>query len=207
VRAYLFVGCGFGIAAALQPGPLQAFLFSRVTRAGWVRTLPAAFAPIFSDGPIAAFVLLVLVRVPQTVQAALQLAGGVLLLYLGIGAYRDWRRRAGESSEFDSAVSAPRTIAQAVAINIFNPNPYLGWSLVLGPEAMNAWRQAPRLAVIFVAAFYITMVATIALTIVAFGATRAFGPRAQRTFVLVSAVLLASIGVLQLVDGIRRLRG
>src|SRR5512141_216590 len=95
VGEYLFVGCGFAIAAALQPGPLQAFLFSRVTRTGWVRTLPAALSPLLSDGPIAALVLLVLVQVPPTVQALLQAAGGVLLLYLATSAYRDWRRQGG----------------------------------------------------------------------------------------------------------------
>lgn len=205
MREYLFVGCGFAVAAALQPGPLQAFLFSRAVRTGWVRTLPAAFAPIFSDFPIAALVLLVLVRVPQTVQAALQVAGGVLLLYLALGAYRDWSRES-DAGNRDVSASAPRTLAQAIAINIFNPNPYLGWSLVLGPEAMKAWRQAPSFAVIFVVAFYTTMVAMIALSVIAFGATRFLGARVQRALVLVSAVLMASIGVVQLVDGIRRLR-
>jgi hypothetical protein len=51
------------------------------------------------------------------------------------------------------------------------------------------------------------MVVMLALTIVAFGATRWLGDRARRALVLVSAVLLASIGMLQLVGGIRRLGG
>src|SRR5512141_2895657 len=114
VGEYLFVGCGFAMAAALQPGPLQAFLFSRVTRSGWVRTLPAALAPVLSDGPIAALVLLVLVRVPAAAQAVLQAGGGVLLLYLAGAAYRDWRRDR-DAPVHDAAASAPRTIAQAVA--------------------------------------------------------------------------------------------
>ncbi len=206
MREYLFVGCGFAVAAALQPGPLQAFLFSRAARSGWARTMPAAFAPLVSDVPVAALVLLVLVRVPHAVQALLQAAGGILLLYLATAAYRDWRRDA-DAPQHDEHASAPRTLGQAVAINIFNPNPYLGWSLVLGPLVMRAWRDAPSYAVIFVVAFYGTMVAMLALTVIAFSATRLFSPRVQRALVIASAVLLAMIGIVQLVDSVRRFRG
>lgn len=206
MRAYLFVGCGFAVAAALQPGPLQAFLFSRVARSGWIRTLPAAFAPLLSDIPIAALALLVIARVPRQAHALLQTAGGVLLLYLAYLAYCDWRT-GSDGGGMDEATSAPRTLAQAVAINILNPNPYLGWTLVLGPEAIKAWRAGPALAVLFVAAFYVTMVVMLALTIVAFGATRWLSPRVRRALVLASAILLAAIGVFQVVDGMGGITG
>jgi threonine/homoserine/homoserine lactone efflux protein len=200
VREYLFIGVGFGVAAALQPGPLQAFLFSRVTRAGWIRTLPAAFAPVISDTPIAALVLLVISRVPPGAQGLLQAAGGILLLYFARAAYREWRDE-GDAQRQEQVLSAPRTLAHATAINILNPNPYLGWSLVLGPEAIKAWHEAPAHALLFIAAFYGTMVLMIALTIAALGATRFLTPGARRALVLVSAVLLAAVGLFQVVSG------
>lgn len=43
---YIFVGGSLAFAAAAQPGPLQAFLLSRVAAVGWKRTLPASLAPI-----------------------------------------------------------------------------------------------------------------------------------------------------------------
>jgi len=46
---YIIIAAGFAFAAAAQPGPLQAFLLSRVVSAGWKQTLPAAFAPLISD--------------------------------------------------------------------------------------------------------------------------------------------------------------
>jgi threonine/homoserine/homoserine lactone efflux protein len=76
------IGGGFAFAAAIQPGPLQAFLLSSVTQRGWKRTMPAALSPLLSDGPIALFVLLVLNRLPDALDRFLQVAGGLLLLYL-----------------------------------------------------------------------------------------------------------------------------
>ena len=60
----LLIGAGFAFGAAVQPGPLQAFLLSRVATAGWRRALPACFSPLLSDIPIALLALLVLGRLP-----------------------------------------------------------------------------------------------------------------------------------------------
>ena len=57
---------GFAFAAALQPGPLQAYLLASVAQRGWKRTLPAALSPLLSDGPIILVVLLVLTRLPDS---------------------------------------------------------------------------------------------------------------------------------------------
>ena len=73
----VLLGSGFAAAAAIQPGPLQAFLLSRVLRDGWRRTLPAAFAPVLSDGPIALLMLFLLRAMPVWLQSGLRVAGGV----------------------------------------------------------------------------------------------------------------------------------
>ena len=62
---YLFLGMTYAFAAAVQPGPFQAYLISQTISNGWRSTLPAAFAPLLSDGPIILVVLLVLSRMPS----------------------------------------------------------------------------------------------------------------------------------------------
>ena len=62
--AYLLLGATYAFAAAAQPGPFQTFLISRAVSQGWRRTLPAALAPLVSDGPIIVLALLVLTQVP-----------------------------------------------------------------------------------------------------------------------------------------------
>ena len=94
---YLLQGIGFGLAAAAQPGPFQAYLLSQTMQNGWRRTLPAACAPLISDGPIILLVLWVLSRVPAWLQRGLHLAGGLFILYLAWGAWRAWRACAGSA--------------------------------------------------------------------------------------------------------------
>ena len=199
IEALLFGG-GFAFAACVQPGPLQAFLLTSVARSGWKRTLPAALAPLVSDGPIAVLALLVLRRLSPELAGALQVAGGVLLLGLAALAIRQWRRRDAGGERAGS--SGPQTLIQSVAVNVLYPAPYLGWSLVLGPAAVRAWAAAPSHAVALVAAFYGTLVVTLALTILLFGTTTILGPRGRRVLLLVSAVTLAALGVYQLLMGL-----
>ncbi len=192
---YLAIGGGFAFAAAVQPGPLQAFLLTRVAERGWRRTLPASLSPLLSDGPIALVVLLVLNGLPATAGRILQAAGGVLLLYFAVTSLRQAGRA---TDDWDGGKRPPRTLLQAAWVNLLNPNPYLGWSLVLGPTAMKGWGEAPANAVALVAAFYVTLVACLALTVVLFGLTGFLGPRGRRVLVIASAATLAALGVYQL---------
>jgi hypothetical protein len=79
---YLILGMTFAFAAAVQPGPLQTYLISQTLSHGWRRTLPAAFSPLISDGPVILVTLLVLSRMPVWMAQSLRLAGGVFVLYL-----------------------------------------------------------------------------------------------------------------------------
>jgi len=193
---YVIIGGGFAFAAAVQPGPLQAFLLSSVVRRGWRHTLPAALSPLISDGPIALLALLVLTRISPGVTRALQAAGGLFLIYLAWSSFRRWKHDAAEASGPDH--SPPRTLMQAATVNLLNPNPYIGWSLVLGPAAVKAWHETPANAAALIIAFYATIVAALACIIILFGTTSFLGPRGRRALVLVSAVILAALGVYRL---------
>jgi threonine/homoserine/homoserine lactone efflux protein len=198
----LFIGSGFAFAAAIQPGPLQTFLLASVVQKGWKRTLPASFSPLLSDGPIALLTLLVLNRIPETMSRILQSAGGIFLVYLAWASYRRWRQPTMTEPETNDSV--PRTLVQAATVNILNPNPYLGWSLVLGPAFIAAWHQSPTNAVVLLIAFYATMVTVLACTILFFGTTSILGPGGRRVLILVSAITLALLGVYQLVSSLLR---
>lgn len=194
---YLFIGGGFAFAAALQPGPLQTFLLSSVAQRGWKRTLPASFAPLISDGPIVLLTLLVLNRIPEALSLALRVAGGLFLIYLAWSSYRVWKRQT--TQEPDTNVSAPRTLLQAAMVNLLNPNPYLAWSLVMGPAVLAAWQQGPVNAFVLVGAFYATMVMVLAATILLLGTTSFLSPGSRRALILVSAITLAALGIYQLI--------
>lgn len=193
---HLLLGGGFGLAAALQPGPMLAFLLARTAAAGWRRALPACLAPLLSDGPIALVAVLLLSRLPPSFQAALRAAGGLLLLYFAAASVREWRRPDTGSG------SAPRTLVQAALVNLLNPNPYLAWSLVLGPAVVAAWRESAAHAFAFVGALYGTMCTAMAGFVLLVGTSGFLGPRARRALVLVAAALLAGLGLYLLASAV-----
>jgi threonine/homoserine/homoserine lactone efflux protein len=192
----ILIGSGFAFAAAVQPGPLQAFLLSSVSQHGWKRTLPASFSPLLSDGPIALLVLLMLNHISPAMVGILQGAGGLLLLYFAWMSYRQWKQKIGIESNKTGMI--PRTLFQAATVNILNPNPYLGWSLVLGPACLAAWQKSSFSAIALILSFYTTMVIALGCIIFLFGTTRFLSPAGRRLLILVSAGILALLGVYQI---------
>jgi threonine/homoserine/homoserine lactone efflux protein len=193
---YLILGTTYAFAAAVQPGPLQAYTVSQTLSHGWRRTLPAAFSPLVSDGPIILLVLLVLTHLPAWLLPALRGAGGLLLLFLAFVAARTWR-------DFDATKAAQnppasRSLLGATVVNLLNPGPYIGWSLIMGPLLLKAWHEAPARGIVLLAGFYGTMVASMAAIIVLTGTARGLGPRVSRTLIGASALALAGLGIYQL---------
>jgi threonine/homoserine/homoserine lactone efflux protein len=193
---YLILGMTYAFAAAVQPGPIQAYLVSQALSHGWRRTIPAAFSPLVSDGPIIVLVLLVLSRVPAGMMLGLRGAGGIFLLYLAFIAMRTWRHF--DQGTAQPAPSGRQNLLRATLVNLLNPGPYLGWSLVMGPLLLKGWREAPAHGIALVVAFYATMVLTQVGIVVLFATARGLGPRVNRVLVGVSAVALACFGVFQL---------
>ena len=192
----VLLGSGLAFAAVLQPGPLQAYFLSSVAQRGWRRTLPAALAPICSDGPIVLIVLFALTRLPETVARLMQAAGGLLLLYFAWSAYREWR--GGSLPEEAQKGGGSRTLLEAMGINLLNPNPWLGWTLVMGPALLAAWRAAPAFGIAFLVSFYGVIVGGSALLILLLGTTSFLSARARHSLILISAVLLAALGLYRL---------
>lgn len=193
---YILQGIGYGLTAAAQPGPLQTYLISQTLIKGWKGTLPAALAPLLSDGPIIALSLLIISQVPLWLQHFLYFAGGLFVLYLAYGAYKTWKN-------FDPVIpaiegSTQRSILKAALINTLNPNPYIFWSLVTGPILLTGWRETPLHGLGFVVAFYATMILGLSAIIFAFGFARQLGPKVNRTLVGLSAIALFCFGLIQL---------
>ena len=193
---YILQGIGYGFAAAAQPGPLQTYLISQTLLKGWKRTLPAAFAPLLSDGPVIALSLLILSQVPPGLQRFLYIAGGLFVLYLAYGNYKSWKNFDPDLPHMETETR--QSILKAALINALNPNPYIFWSLVTGPILMDGWRHTPAYGVSFITGFYITMILGLMSIILVFGLARQFGPKVNHVLLGISAVALFSFGFYQL---------
>ena len=197
---YLLQGVGYGFAAAAQPGPFQTFLISQTLTKGWRRTLPAALAPLISDGPIILLCVLVLSQVPAWLQRGLYLAGGLFILYLAYGTFKAWKNFKAETS---ADISGSRqSILQATLMNTLNPSPYIFWTLVTGPVLLRGWRETPLHGIGFLAGFYVTLILCLAVIVIVFGTARQMGPKVNRVLLGVSAVALFCFGLYQLWLGV-----
>jgi threonine/homoserine/homoserine lactone efflux protein len=197
---YLIIGVTYAFAAVVQPGPFQVFLLSQTLSKGWRRALPAAFGPIISDLPVILIVLLLLSAVPLYFISILQIAGGLFLLYLAFNAYKTWK-------DFDSSKppllhNDRQTILSAVMVNLLNPNPYLGWSLVLGPLLLKGWHQNPANGIVLLVSFYATLTIGMIITILFFAVAGKFGSRLNRLLIGISVLALSCFGFYELWSGI-----
>jgi threonine/homoserine/homoserine lactone efflux protein len=197
---YLLQGFGFGLAAAVQPGPFQTYIVSQTLTQGWRRTLPSALAPLVSDGPIIIVSLVVLSRVPVWFQRFLYLAGGLFILYLAYATFLTWRNFKNEKEHM--APTKRLSVIRAALTNALSPGPYIYWSLVLGPILLAGWREAPAKGISFIVSFYCALIFSLAAIILAFGSARRLGPKVNRLLLAISAAALFFFGLYQLWRGL-----
>ena len=201
--SYLFLGMTYAFAAAVQPGPFQAYLISQTLSNGWRRTIPAAFAPFLSDGPIIILVLLVLSQIPGWLAQVLQCSGGIFLLYLAMGAFKSWQNFDKKKDAQDAQDQSGRqSVLRAALVNLLNPAPYLGWSLVMGPLLLKGWRETPANGIGLLIGFYATMVFVTLGVMLLFASARNLGPRVSRMLVGISSIALVGFGLYELWAGI-----
>lgn len=193
---YLSQGLVLGGTAAAQPGPFQAYLLSQTLRNGWRRTLLAAFAPLISDGPIVALVLLVLTQTPAWLLNVLRLAGGCFLLFLAYKAFRAFQT-AGSTS-LPVPESGRQSLLEAALLNALSPNPYIFWATIAGPILIEGWRRSPAFGLSFVLGFYGTLIGGFIGFVILFAVARGLDPRFSRALSALSALLLLLFGLYQL---------
>jgi threonine/homoserine/homoserine lactone efflux protein len=197
---YLIFGITYAFAAAIQPGPFQTFIISKTLENGWKHTLPAAFAPVLSDGPIIVLVLFILTNIPPLFLRFLQIGGGLLILYLAYSSFHSFlnfeKLKKPEENKTDS------TLLKAVLVNIINPAPYIGWSLIMGPMFIKGYRESAINGIVLIAAFYITIVISQAGIILLFGLARNLGPKVTRITLGIASIGLAAFGVYLLWQGV-----
>ncbi|MGD9488228.1 MAG: LysE family translocator [Calditrichaceae bacterium] len=198
--SYLIFGITYAFAAAVQPGPLLTYIISQTLKNGWRSTLPTAFAPLISDIPILIVVLYLLSTMPESFIILLRIGGGLFLFYLGFMAFKSWK--VFDVSHAITNESAKQTLFNAIFVNLLNPAPYLGWSLIMGPLFLEGWNGAPINGLALIFGFYFTMILTLAGIIILFGFAQKFGSKVSRTLVGLSSIVLFGFGIYQLWVGI-----
>ena len=205
--ALLMQGLALGLSAAASPGPFQAYLISQVLSKGWRRAAPVAFAPLISDGPIIIGALLLLDHLPPAFLRIISISGGLFVLYLAWGLWKQWRTATPTpvSQEYASAASAPQSdhvLWRGVMMNLLSPGPYTFWTLVTGPILLAATHQSWLHAGAFLGGFYGMLIGGMLAIASVFHLARRFGPQVVRTLLLASVFIMTIFGFLFLYQGV-----
>ena len=196
--SYFLFGMSYAFACVVQPGPFQAFLFSQSIKNGWKKTVPLAFAPLLSDLPVIILVIFILTNLPHEVLGALQCFGGVFLFFLAFKAYKTINNP--DKSENKSAYRYD-SFFKAVIVNLLNPNPYLGWSLIMGPMLIKGWYSNPENGIALLIGFYGSMVFYSAIMIVLFTAAGNLSSMINKILLYFSVIAFMFFGGYQLWSG------
>jgi threonine/homoserine/homoserine lactone efflux protein len=194
---------GFGGAAAATIGPWQLFIFSKTLLYGLRRTWFLLLTPLASDLPLIVVATFVLSAIDPLYIRAIQAAGGLFVLWIAWGA---WRNAAAFTLalEADGAPPAdaryqPRALfGQLVLINLLSPGAILFWVTVNGPLLAGALRQSWAHGAAFLVSFYGTFIGLAALMTVGINTLRALDVRWLRLGLRGAALALLALALMLL---------
>ncbi|GIK67679.1 MAG: hypothetical protein BroJett018_54730 [Chloroflexota bacterium] len=208
--ALIVRGISIGFAAGMTPGPLQIFMLMHTLRHGARYALWLILAPLISDAPVVTIVLLVLGQASSDLLDAIGLLGGLFVLYIAWGLWQQLRNGVhlpSEAADTDAAIRQPIPVnlRKAVIINALGPGAWLFWGTVLGPLVIDAWRDTPTHAVLFVLGFYGMFLLTMAGLVILFHQARRLGAQAVKIGLWIGLMVLVGFGASLIWESLHRL--
>jgi threonine/homoserine/homoserine lactone efflux protein len=199
----LLLGLSLGLGAGVAPGPLLAVVVRSTLEGGFAAGARVAVGPLITDLPIIAVAAVLAAALPEEALAALGVAGGAFLLWLGVEALRD------APEPVEAAAGAPPAAAdgalrRGALVNVLNPHPWVFW-ITVGVPILGDGTVAQ--AALFLIPFYIMLIGSKLAVAAALGAGRERllrGP-GYRWALRASGVLLLAAGVALAVEGIYQL--
>lgn len=197
-------GITLGFTAGVLPGPLQTYLINTTLLLGWRRSLIIIFAPLIMDGPLIVLVLFFFRQFPPELLRGLQIAGGLFVLWLAWGAWKQVRAGVSIGPGEDGAVDSTQRqiMARAVLMNVLSPAPYVFWTTVNGPLLIQGLQQSIWHGLAFLVSFYGTFLFMMSLIVFLFDRLRRLDERVTRAVLLITVVVLVFFGLSLLAQGL-----
>ena len=108
----------------------------------------------------------------------------------------------GDEDDIADADAKSRTLMQAILMNMLNPNPYIFWGSVTGPILVAGLKESVWHGVAFLAGFYVVFWLVNVALVVLFNRLRRLDDRLTRGALQLSILVLGSLGLLLLYQGI-----
>jgi threonine/homoserine/homoserine lactone efflux protein len=198
-------GIGYGLNAGVSPGPFQTLTVNSALTLGWRKAIVLCAVPILTDAPIIVVVVFVLGSLPTDAIRVLQIAGGLVLLWVAWDLWQSWRKGTTIKGQIDPAIAQTtrrQVLWRGMTMNLVSPGPYLFWGTITGPLLVTALRTSALHGAAFLVAFYGTFIMLIALTVLLFDRLCRLDARLTRGVLLFTMVLLVIFAVTLIRQGL-----
>ena len=200
--AFLLQAILISLSGVMGPGPLTAVVVEKGARSPWAGVLIALGHGIVEFPLMAAIVIgLAPVLSRPAFSAAIGLAGGVVLLWMGVGLLRSLRRKAGTTGEREAS-----PLMAGVLMSAGNPY-FLVWWATVGATLVFRAREFGFWPFVLFAVIHwsLDLIWYFLLSSASFRGVRLLGPHFLKGISLAAGVLLLFFGVRFVADGLRQL--
>ncbi len=191
----LFAGLSIGLGSGVAPGPLTGLAISTTLRSGLGSGLRIAVAPLISDPVIILLSLTLVSQLPDGAIKVLGIVGAIVVAAFGLEIL--WSAHKMPNTEVQMGSKKPTklqrlpVLVQGALINFLNPAPWIFWITAGSTILIGFWRESPTQAIVFLLAFYLTLVGAKIAIVVALAATRhRMNARTYRLILIASGILL-----------------
>lgn len=199
--SYLLFGLTLGFASGVSPGPLLTLVITASLRTGLAGGLRVAVAPLVTDLPIILLAVFALNRMPGWALPAITVAGGLVVIYIGVEILRSARTATLVEKSLPQTEQVNRELWRGVFVNALNPHPYLFWGTVGGPMMLAAWHKSVAYPLVFLTGFYALLVGSkIAIAWIIDHRAGALSLHLYRRILVVCGLVMIGLGLLLLAN-------
>jgi len=192
----LLAGLALGLGSGVAPGPLLALAIATTVRRGLRPGLAVSAAPLISDSLIIALSLTLISQLPSVAIAGISIIGALVITWFS------WENfRASRTADVAQLRATERSIGglpllQAATVNLLNPAPWLFWVTAGAPLLVTFFDQSTGWGIIFLVAFYLTLIGSKATLVVGIALGRhRITNRVYRGILLGVAIMLLVIAI------------
>ena len=199
LQQFILPAISFALSATTVPGPLTAYIVNTTLTQGWRKALLVVLSPLITDAPIIILMTFILGQLPPEALNLIRIGGGILLLYIAYGAWKQYQlgvmfEAVDDTAQQEGIQSWQRVMLTGVMMNYLSPGPYLFWATVNGPLLVSALALSVGHALVFLLAFYGTFLIGLCGWVFLFHHIRQVDERYLRMVILLTIGLLVWFG-------------
>ncbi len=193
---FISQGISIAFAAGAQPGPFTTFLIGRTLAQGWRKSIILVLTPLVTDVPIIVLALIILKQFPPELIRLVQLVGGLYLLWIAYGSWKQFRAGTISFKADDSSagVSQQKLLMQGAVMGWLSPGPYIFWATLNGPLLVRGLNESVLSGVGFLLGFYGTFIGILSLYVLVFDRLRRIDERVTRGIIVVTLIVMVVFG-------------